>query len=199
MNFGYASSNENNTLIFGAFRWPSQFREYSGPDSLFAGVVTRPLPAGTGQGLIQKIGIDPSILPGSYRFFGLVRDPEGNYSDSVRFDCFILNPEYPDLALDTPVNGLAALNVIASNAFPFRFRAVGNGLAFLQIQWFDSTKTIGLSPAIQFPLNPIQPIDTVRGILDFPPVNSKNLFLRAILSNNAQRRISWWVPFRKSL
>ncbi len=143
----------------------------------------------------QKLKAD--AIPGIYTFKTQVADRDNKLSRIQTFSCNILNPDFPALGIDSPVNSFFTVPEIVGNGFLLKTRGFGSRIAEMSCQWFDSIAVGSLSEKLLM-LPAGEPNEAVfRQFVSFPAVRNRNLKLRLGIKNKSERAAYYWLDVKR--
>lgn len=196
--YSLANQSGNGTLEWQIRPSPSPDYFYAGPDPAIPSQILFPIEAQIQNEANAGLRLPPLFVPGEYFHVFRFRSSDGAVSDSLKKKLFHYHPAYPELVLDTPLNGMLGSHILTRNRFKVQFRCFGNEVSDLRLEWFDSTKTQSLGMARQIPVSTL-PNSRFNDSLDFPNRTGKQFYLKSTLQNAANRSITWWVPMVRKL
>jgi hypothetical protein len=144
-----------------------------------------------------KQKIETSAMPGKYTFTLQVADRNKRLSQLQKFSCNILNPDFPALGIDSPVNSFFTVPQIAGSGFVLKTRGFGSRIAEMSCQWYDSLASGSLSEKLLLQ-PPGEPNEAVfRQFVTFPSLLNRSFKLRLGIKNKSGRAANYWLDVKR--
>jgi hypothetical protein len=143
--------------------------------------------------------IKQNIFPGNYICKTWVEDKNKNKSGYQSFSFNLLNPDFPALGIDSPVNSFFAVPEIKGDSFLLQIRGFGSRIQEMSYQWYDSIPAQSLGER-QIQNVPSEPNEyTFKSYLYFPNARNRNLKLRLGIKNKSDRAAYYWLDVKRIL